>query len=127
MKTLLLFLMGLAIASGQEATKLQAGPASMKAPDTINIPEISSLKLRNTQQDVALKQYQIAEYWKEIQRLQEIVKKDGEVIQNLSAKILADAKVQGNEWKISEDGLKLERYTPKLPLSAELPKPTGGK
>ena len=127
MKTLLLFLMGLALASGQEPTKLAAGSASMKAPDTIDIPEISSLKLRNTQQDMSIKQYQIQEYWKAIQQLQEIVKKDGEVIQNLSAKILADAKVNGNEWKISEDGLKLERTTPKLPLSAELPKPSEGK
>jgi hypothetical protein len=111
MKTLTILFATLALAMGQEATKLEMGKPSIKAPESITIPEITALKLKSTQLEVTIKTYQIQEYWKAIQVLQEIVKKDGEVIQDLSAKVFADAKVSKDEWRISEDGLKLEKVS----------------
>ncbi len=94
----------------EEATKLQAGKPKVEAP-TIAIPEVDALRLKTAQQGLVIDQYQMNEYWKMVQSLQEKVKREGEVIQNLSAKILADAKVDKKEYKISEDGLRLEKIT----------------
>lgn len=121
MKILLLFILILPL-MGEEPTKLVAGKPEMKAP-TITIPEVDALKIKNAQQDSTIRQYQIQEYWKTIQALQEIVKKDGEVIQNLSVKVFTDAKVSNKDYKFSDDGLRLEKVTAPV-AKAE---PPGGK
>lgn len=127
MKRVVLFLLLVTGLYGQQTTKLKAESPTMDAPTSIQIPEISSLKLINARQDSAIKQYQIGEYWKAIQQLQEAVKKDADIIQSMTKKIYVDAKVSQGDYKISDDGTKLEKTSSSKPLSAEVKDPMGKK